>query len=215
MATATTEARVLPRAIRRGLKQVRRRVRRVTFAHGLGTLLLVLAAVAVAGMAADLLAVLPQFVRWAIWAGWIAAGLAVLAGFLLWPLGRRLGWTDLAAVAERARPELEERLTGSVALLEAREHAHGSRDLIAALAEDTEARVRGLDLAGAVSPKRARDRLTTGLLGLDPVAPARLDLARSRRGLAQTLRGALDRRGADHPLSHSRARRRPRGGARR
>ena len=138
MATAASQG--LPKSIRRGLTRLRRRIRALGALRGLGTVALVLALGAVLGMAADLAVVLPGWARWSLWGACLgAAGLAVLAT-VVWPLVRRVGWTDLAAVAERGHPTLDERLTSSVALLGAR--PHGSPELIAALADEAAARAR-------------------------------------------------------------------------
>ncbi|HEX8203409.1 MAG TPA: hypothetical protein VF590_23235, partial [Isosphaeraceae bacterium] len=161
----------LPRPIRRGLGRVDRKLRLLGALRGLGTAALVLALGAALGMAADFFWELSRGARWAIWGAWVAAGgLALLLGVVR-PLVRRLGWTDLAAVAERGFPGLGERLTGAVGLLAGR--PHGSPALIAALADEAAAQTRTLNLARAVPAWKARLRfaLGAGALGL-VLAPA-------------------------------------------
>ena len=63
------------------------------------------------------------------------------------PLLRGAAALDLAAVAQRAHPELGERLTGAVALLSPRPDrpVHGAPALIAALADEASAEVATVD----------------------------------------------------------------------
>jgi hypothetical protein len=171
MTTTSTEARpasALPPALRRGLGRVDRRIRAAGLLRGLGTVALVAALGAAGGMALDVAWPLPEWARWAIWGAWLlaigAAALAAVAG----PLVRRVGWTDLAAVAEAGHPDMGERLTSSVALLAGR--AHGSPALIAALADDAAIRSRGLDLARAVGFGPAARRAALGAAALALVA---------------------------------------------
>src|SRR4051794_4839614 len=118
MATVVTApARVIPGAIRSGLKRVERRIRLFGLLRGLGMLAALLAAGAAAGMVTDFLWPLPTAVRWAIWLGWVGAGLVMLGGAVARPVVRRMRWDDLAAVAEAGNPELGERLVSTVGLL--------------------------------------------------------------------------------------------------
>ena len=171
MATVTTETRTplaLPRAIRRGLGRVDHRLRMLGMLRGAGTLALILAVGAAIGMAADVAFVLPMAARWAIWGAWVAAGAIALLAGVVRPLVRRIGWIELAAVAERGHPGLAERLTGAVGLLRGR--PHGSPELIAALAEDAAQSARKLDLAGSISSRGAVNRLILGAVAFAIVA---------------------------------------------
>src|ERR1700759_531426 len=64
----------LPRPIRRVLVRIDRRLRVAAGLKGMGTVFLVIALGAAAGMAADFAWMLPQSVRWTIWGIWVAAG---------------------------------------------------------------------------------------------------------------------------------------------
>ena len=166
---------MLPRPIRRALGRLGLRLRTAFLLEGLGTTALTLVLGAVTGMGADFVWVLPQIVRWAIWGVWLAVAGLVFLITTLRPLFRRFGAFDLAAVAERGLPELGERLTSAVALLDRGTRPHGSPGLIAALAEEAAAKSREIRPACAVTWGRAVRRLTLGLLavGLFTV-PARL-----------------------------------------
>ena len=107
----------LPAPIRRVLGRVRRRLRGAALLRGVGMVALVGAIGAVLGMGADFAGPLPQAVRWAIWGGWLATVTLAVVLAVLRPLLRGAAALDLAAVAQRAHPELGERLTGAVALL--------------------------------------------------------------------------------------------------
>ena len=144
------------------------RLRTLGTLRGLGTLALILAIGAAAGMVADVAVVLPMAARWAIWGAWVAAGAVALLAAVVRPLVRRIGWTDLAAVAERGHPGLAERLTSAVGLL--RERPHGSPELIAALADDAADRTRKLDLAGSISSRGTVRRLVMGAVAFAIVA---------------------------------------------
>ncbi len=143
--TATRAERLeVPRPIRKALGKLDRRLRMQRVVRGLGTSAIVAAAIAAAGMAADLVWGLPREVRGAFWLAWVVAGLAPLALALVRGLGRRTKALDLAAVLERSYPELGERLTATVGLLGDGER-HGSPALIAALANEAAVRVGVID----------------------------------------------------------------------
>ncbi len=165
----------LPPPILRALARLGLRLRTAFLIKGLGTTALILVLGAVLGMAAEFVWVLPQGSRWAIWGIWlIVTGLAFILTTLR-PLVRRFSAFDLAAVAEQGQPELGERLTAAVALLDRGIRPHGSPTLIAALAEDAVARSRAVQPGRAVSWSRAVRRLTLGLLAVGLIAvPARL-----------------------------------------
>jgi hypothetical protein len=156
----------IPGMIRRRLRRVDRRLRRATALRGSGIVALTLAVGLFVGMAADLAFVLPIGARWTLWALWLGAALAVAVSRLILPLARRTNLTDLAAVAEATHPQLGERLTGAVGLLDSRRPAAGSPDLIAALAEDANSRIKILNPANAVSIGRAARRLGFGVMVL-------------------------------------------------
>ena len=165
----------LPAPIRRVLTRVRRRLRGAAVLRGLGFVTLIGAIGAVLGMGADFAGPLPQAVRWAIWGAWLAAVAAAMVLAVLRPWLRGAAALDLAAVAQRAHPELGERLTGAVALLSPRRDrpVHGAPALIAALADEAAAEVAIIDPARAVPWRRPARWFALGLavLGLT-AAPA-------------------------------------------
>jgi hypothetical protein len=130
---------------------------------------------AVLAIGADFAVPLPQAVRWAIWGGWLATVTLAVVFAVLRPLLRRAAVLDLAAVAQRAHPELGERLTGAVALLNpiTNRPAHGAPALIGALADEASAEVVTVDVARAVPWRRPARWCALGLaaLGLS-AAPA-------------------------------------------
>jgi hypothetical protein len=166
MAIAWTELPAFPGELRSALRTVDRRIRFVGATRGAGTTAAVLAIGAALGMVADFVFVLPSAARWAIWFAWLCASGWALSITVVRPLLRRIGWTDLAAVAEEKQPRLGERLTSAVALLDAREHAHGSRALIGALADDAVSRTRDLDLADGIGWQGAGRRFALGATAL-------------------------------------------------
>jgi|GEM_PF-1942411 len=166
--TAESQSQTLPGAVRRVLGQLDRRIRVGAVLRGLGTVALVVALIAMVGMALDFAWPLPRLLRWLIWLGWLAAGAWVLGTRVVPPLLRRRESLELAAVAERTHPELGERLTGTVGLLGETGRPHGSPELIAALAWDASNHVGRIDPKRAVSLRRAGRRLALGgaVLGL-------------------------------------------------
>lgn len=170
MAITLTAARTLPTELRRSLVQIDRRIRLVAVVRGLGVVCAVVAVGAAIGMAADIAFVLPQVVRWVLWLVWLLMSGWALGVTVARPMLRRVSWTDLAAVAEEGHPRLGERLTSAVALLDAHDHAHGSRVLIGALAEDAVAQSRNLDLTSAIGWHRAGRWLGLGAVALLIVA---------------------------------------------
>ena len=185
MTTASLNARSLPKPLRRGLGRVDRKIRGVALVRGLGLVAIVLAVAAAIGMALDFALPLPIAARWGLWCAWIGLGVIVFAASVLRPIARRSGFADLAAVAERSRPEMGERLTSTVELLTAKTAPHGSPALIAALADDAAQRAASVRLADAVSSRRALAMFTlASLLAAAVVMPSFvrpdpfLDLAR-------------------------------------
>ncbi len=164
MTAATIDARALPRELRRGLGKIDRRLRGVAMTRGLGLAAIALAAIAALGMAADFAWAIPQAARWAIWGAWIAAGGITLIATAIVPQVRRPDYADLAAVAERDRPDLGERLTSAVELIGARTTPHGSAAMIAALGEQAAEHAAGADLSGSVKRGRASAILAAGVV---------------------------------------------------
>ena len=159
-----------PLAIRRALRRVDARLRLAASSRGLGTLALVAAIGSALGMAADFVWPLPIAVRWAIWGSWVAFVVMIVAADVIRPWLKRSRWIDLAAVAERADPRLEERLTGSIALLDEANHPTGSPALIAALAEDAAGHIGEFDPSLVKGRGRPLRRLALGLVAVALVA---------------------------------------------
>ncbi len=159
-----------PLAIRRALRRVDARLRSAASCRGLGTLALMAALGSALGMAADFVWTLPDPARWAIWGVWISVTAWLLAAGVIRPLLKRSRWIDLAAVAERADPRLEERLTGSIALLDSSNHPTGSPALIAALAQDAVGHVGEFDPSLVKAVGRPLRRLALGLVAVALVA---------------------------------------------
>jgi hypothetical protein len=174
MTQAVLEARPrftpLPAPIRRVLGRVRRRLRAAALLRGIGVVALAGTVGALLGMGADFAAPLPQAARWSIWGTWLATVATALVLAMLRPLLRRVAALDLAAVAERAHPELGERLTGAVALVcpPRDTPVQGAPALITALADETAKEVTTVDSARAVPWRRSAQWCALGLalLGL-------------------------------------------------
>ena len=155
--------RSLPKPIGGMLGQLDRRVLVASLARGIGTTALVASIAAALGMAADFLWVMPPVLRWVNFG---AAGVAVLITFgvsLVWASLRRPDAFDLAAVAERAHPGVEELLTGAVDLLGGKSPSHGSPKLIAAVADRAAERVEAVEPSRVIPWRRAGRRLAIGL----------------------------------------------------
>jgi hypothetical protein len=163
--TAALKA-ALPQPITRVLGKIDRRLRARSMMHGLGTVAIIAALGAVAGMIVDFAWDVPQAARWAIWGGWICAIAAGLIAIALRPLFQRRMALGLAALAEQSDGQLGERLTATVALVGGASPAHGSPALIAALAEEATARAGTLDPRTIVPLGSAGRRLATGGLVL-------------------------------------------------
>ncbi len=171
--TGESSHQALPREIRRVLGQLDRRIRAVAALKGLGTVALVVALIAAAGMALDFAWPLPQSVRWLIWGAWLLVGGWAVGTRVVRPLFRGRLPLELAAVAERTHPGLGERLTGAVGLLGETGRPHGSSSLIAAVADDASQHAVEVDPRQAVSFRNGGRRLALGMFALGLViAPA-------------------------------------------
>jgi hypothetical protein len=165
----------LPAPIRRVLRRVRWRLRAAALLRGIGVVALAGTVGALLGMGTDFATPLPQAARWLIWGTWLAAVATALVLALLWPLLRRVAPLDLAAIAERAHPQLGERLIGAVALACPRRNTpvQGAPALIAALADEAAKEVATVDPACAVPWRRPVRWCGLGLLVLGlTAAPA-------------------------------------------
>ncbi len=174
MSVAMTETRTpatLPRALRRALSGVERRLRAVDCARGLGTLLLTIAVVAATAMTADFAYGLSFDVRLSLWSGCVIVAAGLFCVGVLRPLFRRLSWNELAAVAQSGQASFEERLTSAVSLL--RDRPHGSATLIADVVDQAVARTVEVDLRAAIPMRGALVRLAVGVAcALAVIAPA-------------------------------------------
>jgi hypothetical protein len=164
MAIAMRLGTPLPEPLALGLRQVAGRWRHLVAMRRLGRLVLALTLAAAVGIALDVVIPLPLWIRWAMWLGWVGLAAGGLLFGVVGVLRRRLGWVDVAAVAETGHPELSERLTSTVGLLDPATQPHGSAALIAALAADTASRVTSVDLTTGLSPAMARRWLAAGAI---------------------------------------------------
>jgi hypothetical protein len=153
----------IPVAIAGPLGGIRRQVKARDATRGLGTFLLIAALGIAAGAFADFAFALPPGARWLAWGLWMVSSVTILGRGVIRPLTRRVPWLELAAIAERAHPELGERLTAAVALSTGREPAHGSPQLIAAVIDEAGRSIQERDLTGAIPGRGARGRLIAGL----------------------------------------------------
>lgn len=154
----------LPASLERKLNGLVQHLRRQRLLRGLGLLVLTLAPLAGLALLADILYELPAWLRWAALALWLAVGLLTAWRALLGPLARRLDRAALAAVIEQRHPELGERLSTTVELAGTAELGHGSPQLIALLAQDTEQRAAGIDFIQAVPPRAGRQVVIVALI---------------------------------------------------
>ena len=170
MAIAMRFGAPLPEPLERGLRKVGQRWKRLGAMRGLGRLLVALVGFALLAMALDFWLPLPAWFRWVLWLGWLGlAGYGLVVG-VFQVLAKRLGWQDLAALAEVGHPDLAERISSTVGLLNPNTRAHGSQALITALADDTVGRVRSLDLTRGLSSVVPRRWLTAGLAAVAALA---------------------------------------------
>ena len=108
----------LPPHLQTALGQLGRRWRWLTVLHGIGLFILSTTALLATGLLLDLILPLPTSVRF-VALGLVVAGIS-WAGFRL-VISRvmaEISRAELAALVERNHPELEERLTSSVELIE-------------------------------------------------------------------------------------------------
>ena len=156
----------LPQPLQSGLSRVALRWKQLAAMRGLGRLLVALVVVAIVAMVLDFWFPLPVTVRWALWLGWFVLVLVGIARGLFRILGKSLSLSDLAAIAETGHPELAERISSTVGLLNPHTTAHGSSSLITVLAQETTGRVESLDLTRSLSSAVPRSWLTAGLLSV-------------------------------------------------
>jgi len=157
-------AAALPASLERKLNGLVQHLRRQRLLRGLGLLALTLAPLAGLALLADVFYQLPSWLRWAALALWLTIGLLTAWRALLGPLMRRLDRAALAAVIEQRHPELGERLSTTVELAGTAEVGHGSPQLIALLAQDTEQRVSRIDFVQAVPPRAGRQVVVIAML---------------------------------------------------
>ncbi len=172
MTTATLNP-TAPREIRRALGRIAARLQFVKTLKGIGSVAVVAALGVILGMLADFAWPLPSIARWGIWSVWVVACVVTFLVAVVRPLTRSVGGLELAALAERAQPELEEQIVSSVALLSEGERTHGSRALIDALTAQAVNTANLIDARKAISADKAWQRLAVGsLLALLVAGPA-------------------------------------------
>ena len=138
----------IPPEIARKLDQSVRRVRSILLFRGICMVTAVAVASMLGIMAIDaMVTIFSHGVRWGLWAAAVGATGATAWFALVKPLRRRFSAWEIAALIERNHPELEERLSTVVGLLEAGDVA-ASKDLVEALTLDA------IRYAGTDSPKQ-------------------------------------------------------------
>ena len=144
----------LPQPLQHALGQLGRRWRWLVVLHGAGVFLLVTTALLAAGVLLDLLVPLSPTVR--IITLLLVVAAVAWAGYrlVLARITARISQSELAALVERLHPELEERLTSSVELLEADE-CDGSEGLRILLLQETTSATRSLDFSRVLSFRAA------------------------------------------------------------
>jgi len=144
----------LPQPLQHALGQLGRRWRWLVVLHGAGVFLLVTTALLAAGVLLDLLVPLSPTVR--IITLLLVVAAVAWAGYrlILARITARISQSELAALVERLHPELEERLTSSVELLEADE-CDGSEGLRILLLQETTSATRSLDFSRVLSFRTA------------------------------------------------------------
>ncbi|MEC7556475.1 MAG: hypothetical protein VYA32_04810 [Planctomycetota bacterium] len=142
---ATTPRPSLPPQLQQALGQLGRRWRWLTVLHGVGLFLLATTAILAAGVLLDLLLPLSPTVR-IVTLALVLGGIA-WAGFrlLLVRLATNISPAELAALVERDHPELEERLTSSVELLDSDDCGGGDEGLRDLLLAETTAAVQSVN----------------------------------------------------------------------
>ena len=148
----------LPQPIIDGLREMIRRIRRLQWIKGsLLTLAAAVAAVLVLMALDAALSLESRPLRLGLSVAGLGATCWVAWSYWLRPLCRRISLTAVARWVEARHPELQERLSTAVELLDDR-HANdgGSRELLEAVVQDAVADVGKLDPAQDLSPRRTR-----------------------------------------------------------
>ncbi|HCC98945.1 MAG TPA: hypothetical protein DER64_00320 [Planctomycetaceae bacterium] len=144
----------LPPHVQYALGQLGRRWRWLTVLHGIGLFILVTTALLAAGLLLDLILPLPTSVRF-VALGLVVAGIS-WAGYRL-VIARstaKISRAELAALVERDHPELEERLTSSVELIE-EDDPVSEGALRELLLEETSAATRSVDFDSVLGLRAA------------------------------------------------------------
>ncbi|MCA9054147.1 MAG: hypothetical protein KDA75_09945, partial [Planctomycetaceae bacterium] len=149
---------LLPPEIARSLAALDRKVRVLAMLRGIAWLVILVLAGIGAGILLDLWLDLGESLRVGLLAGLGLACCAVIVWGILRPLFRKTAPTEIAALFETAHPELRERLSSSVELLDVSEPEtlKGSPLMRELLLRETTEVVRGADLGDAVDGARAQ-----------------------------------------------------------
>ncbi len=153
-ATTAATTHSLPLPLQTAFGQLARRWRWLTVLHGIGLFLLTTTALLAAGVLLDLLLPLSTSIR-ILDLLLVGSGIA-WAGYrlVLKRITAAISRAELAALVERLHPELEERLTSSVELLEANLQ-HGSDSLRLLLLEETTTATQSVDFRQILSLRNA------------------------------------------------------------
>ncbi len=150
----------LPASLHARLAALRWRIRLLRAVGGFALLIVVFSFLAASAMLADYWLDLPTQTRQIVLVTWLAVMIAWLLRGVIVPLCRRIDAATLAAIIEEKYPELGERLSSTVELVDASEKGHGSPLLIALLLEETAVRSELLDFFSAVPARRTAVLIT-------------------------------------------------------
>ena len=139
----------LPRKLRVRLAELGDRVHRLHVVRGVGRLVFVILAAALAAVVADSLIKFPGWMRGLLFLGWLGLGAWEIRRFVTGPMSKPLDAEALASAIEQEFPRLGERLTTAVEVSASDDPASGSPELIDLVIRDAETRTRKLDLKRA------------------------------------------------------------------
>lgn len=158
----------LPEDLRRPIRQIRSRIVRLTILRGVFRTVAVLSAVIVAALVTDFMFDWSSGMRtfWQVAAG--AATVAGIVGFVVLPLRRSLQPAELASLVDLHYPELRERLTSTIELLDPNvpETQKGSALMRDYLVDETLKALPRVDPAESVPTGRTMKNVYIGLAAI-------------------------------------------------
>lgn len=156
----------LPTEIARKLEESVRRVRRILIFRGLCVTVAVAVAALLGIMAIDaMIVIFSSAVRWTLWSVGVIAVVATFLVAFVRPLRRRLSAAEVATLIERNHPELEERLSTVVELIQQGDDGASAR-LMEAITLDAVRDVGTLSPENDLKPRTVKPRLVAALVAL-------------------------------------------------